>query len=1458
MKKLFWLSCAAAAVSLLLMSGAVFAEGGEPPAAAPECVDCGSPALTEAPADDPAVVGNTPDSDLQYINLDEDDPAEASVEGTEPEPSGDPQASAAQVTSDEKAPDAAEELEIVLLNAQGEPLDMASQETAEVMALPDPYFFIGGVRHSHSSLSDALTDITNLNKLPDLGIIYYENGTYSEAINIDGVGSILSGLKGIVSENGSEFTIINNNVTLNGLTAGFTLKGFTINGVVSIVNNTGAIVLEDLDVSNPAGIGIVIGSEASTHKGSATLKNVKSHHNSSHGATIFADGNISVTNSSLNFNGTDTTPGDGLWVESSAGTITIQDVITAENTGIGIRSEEFKKGATLKRVVANVNGSGGISLLKGAGSILLEDLEASGNSGTGIVIGEKNTFHIGAITLRNVKVNENPISNGATIFATGNIAVSNSSFDDNGGNGLRVESSAGSITLKGITASLNDARGIYNLNAFTKTFTLQHVQANNNGLHGLDLGFSHSTLGTATGAFIADTVYLRNNNTSGTTTPPIEGFKLTTNGAVTLKNILIEGTTNGSGLNLLHYSTTPVLLQNVISRGNGKIGLSIGTRGNVSLTSVKSTDNGTDGTRITNWGPDGIGTITITSPASAGTAGANDFSSNDGIGLYLASNKNITLANLDVSKNGLDGLVAITAGNLAISKTLPNWINGFNGNEGGSGILSRAEGNVSLGYCEASGNANSGGYFNITAKSATVIGGRFDNNGDNGLYIKVSGNVLLADIESASNNDWDASGDYEGIKIEGATNVTLKNASKTASTAIGGNSGNGLSIISTGSVSITGVNAWSNGGDGLDISNRVWPYGKPVTLSRIESIFNTAGNGINVYTAGSVSMQDIFTAENSAHGLQIDACVTDGFGGCLNIANVTLKGSNNAFSNNAGAGLDISTKGSVNLSHLDVYGNDAGGVKIFNALNGTSPVTIGGKVSSKIDANMNYGLWVESRGAITVKNLIVQNTTEFGYGPNGAVHLSNKGPAKMGVTLSDVEIINNEQTGLFINTDGLVSLLGVTSSYNSITSGWIDEDNSTNGVRERLSGYWENEDRWHFNGESGDTYTITLTSSAFAPMLVLEDASGMILNADENLDGNGTAAIALTLLSDGEYVLRVQSRDWGMGVYQLTFGGGIYDALNNHPFSGAAIYTPMSVKVSSSKTMFSSFDGNNGDGLYVSIDSSGLGSVSLTNAGADNNNYNGVSILAPNGNVSLSNNHARVSGFSWNGFQGVKIVSGGAITLNNRLLAIGNGREGFYLDNHSALAAKAITIKNVQAWFNGRTGLTANSLGSISVTSLDASGNGENGASLSTLGNVVLLGSNVFSGNHEQGLYVAASGIVSINGVLAEGNDGVGLDIQSNGIGKTVLVKNTLLRFNGDTGLVVNAQGAVTLDYVQSVLNDGSGVDLNDNGVAVLIKNSVMMGNGGNGLRVEQGLYSLVNSLYYGNSSQNIYLYYHD
>jgi hypothetical protein len=140
---------------------------------------------------------------------------------------------------------------------------------------------------------------------------------------------------------------------------------------------------------------------------------------------------------------------------------------------------------------------------------------------------------------------------------------------------------------------------------------------------------------------------------------------------------------------------------------------------------------------------------------------------------------------------------------------------------------------------------------------------------------------------------------------------------------------------------------------------------------------------------------------------------------------------------------------------------------------------------------------------------------------------------------------------------------------------------------------------------------------------------------------------------------------------------------------------------------------------------------------------------------------------------------------------------------------------------------------------------------------VSILGINAFSNNSEQGLNVAASGTISISGVFAEYNGSNGLEVESRGAGKTVLIKNTVLRWNGSDGLDLSARGKVTVDGVQSLMNMGSGLVLDPSysGVSTLIKNSAFMGNDEYGIRIAFNTYTMTNTYYLGNSQGGIYHY---
>jgi len=202
--RIAWLM-AATLIALLMFSGAVFAEGEEPatvPAAEP------APAVVEEPPaapDDVPVIAPVEDPAVEpavELPVEEtvvvEQPAEE-VLVTEASPEVD-----VALTEDAPASEvvaALAEADIVLVDAEGDAIDMASIETTELLIVPDPYFYIGGVLHPHVSIMDAINEIISLNKVPDGGMVYVEDGYFTENVTIDGtVDSILKNLKGLKSE----------------------------------------------------------------------------------------------------------------------------------------------------------------------------------------------------------------------------------------------------------------------------------------------------------------------------------------------------------------------------------------------------------------------------------------------------------------------------------------------------------------------------------------------------------------------------------------------------------------------------------------------------------------------------------------------------------------------------------------------------------------------------------------------------------------------------------------------------------------------------------------------------------------------------------------------------------------------------------------------------------------------------------------------------------------------------------------------------------------------------------------------------------------------------------------------------------------------------------------------------------------------------------------------------------
>lgn len=190
-----------------------------------------------------------------------------------------------------------EELNLVILDENGEVLPLASEEAANVLKASDPYLTSGGVLYGFTAVDcDPLTpgdqscpnpiqkavDFVASGYAPDDGTIYVENGTFDEYVTIDGfnfTGPI--SLNKITSLNGSAYTTLYGGFGIYNM-GDFTLNGFTIFGNVDASYNEGTLELSDLDVSQADGNGITITNQF----GDVVIKKVKSHNNYGDGLYI--------------------------------------------------------------------------------------------------------------------------------------------------------------------------------------------------------------------------------------------------------------------------------------------------------------------------------------------------------------------------------------------------------------------------------------------------------------------------------------------------------------------------------------------------------------------------------------------------------------------------------------------------------------------------------------------------------------------------------------------------------------------------------------------------------------------------------------------------------------------------------------------------------------------------------------------------------------------------------------------------------------------------------------------------------------------------------------------------------------------------------------------------------------------------------------------------------------------
>ncbi|HXQ39285.1 MAG TPA: hypothetical protein VN843_35120, partial [Anaerolineales bacterium] len=405
------------------------------------------------------------------------------------------------------------ETSVVVLDANGQPLPLVTQEAADAVALGDPIWCpsgqpptpgANGCTFSNNSLAILLSNLSGSNGFTGIaanGTIWIES-SYNSSINdpaaigftLDGSTvttwanyslTLQGGWNGIYGSTG----IVSNSVFSVPLTIQNWHNGITVQNI-----NAPSITISDATIQN-SGISV------SNVNAEVNLRRINVNRTNGvfgHGLQVITSGNINLEN--INATANSITQGDGAYLDNTSGTGNV--TLTGANN-IFSNHHDFSSGmyivsngtVSLSNITANDSGRGvnisragsvsvtngtfngnffnGLYVVNTSGNVTLNNINIDGTNGTGTGLYVNTT---GAINGNNITSNNNiqrgggpcPIDCGDGAYLIGNNGVTltgTNTFDNNGWTGLDAHSSNGVITLNYITAKNNAQWGAYSTGA---------------------------------------------------------------------------------------------------------------------------------------------------------------------------------------------------------------------------------------------------------------------------------------------------------------------------------------------------------------------------------------------------------------------------------------------------------------------------------------------------------------------------------------------------------------------------------------------------------------------------------------------------------------------------------------------------------------------------------------------------------------------------------------------------------------------------------------------------------------------------------------------------------------------------------------------------------------------------------------------------------------------------------
>jgi hypothetical protein len=960
------------------------------------------------------------------------------------------------------------------------------------------------------------------------------------------------------------------------------------------------------------------------------------------------------------------------------------------------------KGFTLQGI--DINGRVSASLNNGL--LKFRDLSIHNTTAN---YGLQVTNHLGAVELQQVDVSHNPAFSGVLLDNSAGvrgIKILNSTFDGNGSvapaSGLVVVSK-GLIEINGVSASNNFGNGgEFSSKGLGLTIRNSVFNFNSDATLLNEIAYGIWTPVDAVGNYNLDNVFTYGNEEVGMLLQTVTGTIIlnNTNSSGNYEGAILDTCLYGTGTNCTGVGLGTIRLTNSSFNENDNSGLTVRAKGEISLTNVNA--NQTTG---------------------AGSTGLGAYLDNQRI---LIGVKAITISNSKFNENQDFGLKASSKGQITLKGVQA--IDNVGGSAFGAELINTF-----------------GTTAGITISGLSGMPSAFTGNGNLGLNVLTRGNILISDVNASSNYLIGAI--IQNTFGTGSISITRSHFDDSEN-------GPGLMIASKSIITLYGVTASGNAHTGATLENQYSSIPRSVIISK--SSFNgnglvLANNGLRIQSKGTITLNNVSANNNPLVG----ASLTNNFSGFISPVLIIGSLGVNTFSNNMSHGLVINSNGAVTIKASIVTGNLGLGGYIDNT-GGIGPVSI---ITSNFDFNVggdpgDHGLNVLSNGNITLSSFSASGNTNA-----GGIKLDNSGsPVPRLVTLSNGDINSNTNgNGLDVNSRGTIRLTNVRANFN------IDLDVDENVFGASLV------------NDSGTAAVLVLGTTYAGSYFGENDNTGLYISS------NGPVSIQRTIIYENG---------------TLTSHHGLI--LDNHNGSGIVSITN------------SSFNDNTGSGMYVRSS----GTITLTNLHADFNALEGIDIDNASAITTLPGVTITKSTFYYNGQNGLKVLSKGAIMVKSMVVQY-NQNGGAVLDNRPGTTA-GVTILGTYGrnqLFNNTGSLSIFSKGAIFLSGLDTDQNsGVNAILLDNTfgsGSITLTGNKINTNSHI-GLLAKTNGILTVSMNVVSGNGGVGMELHNDETvtAKAVNIYRNTFSINGDDGLQVYAFGNITLNNLVADKNDGLGVYL--------------------------------------------------